>query len=657
MSTPEKYFGGAQEVVLSFLQRTLPFNELSQPQLEDLSQAAVIGFYPKGKLILEQNKTDVSDLYVIQKGGVRVFLKSDDGSETLVDYRGEGAYFGAIALVQGSKANLNVQTVEDSFCYLFPGHVFLDLIGKNPGFATHYLKSLSQKLVESTYSELRRRNHARRSEDNIYLFASKISDIAHREPESVTLHDPIHKAAAKMAELGIGSLLVKNVAGDISGIITDKDLTSKVVARRLSYDEPVERIMTGQIRTIQGSALCFDAILEMMIQGVHHLAVETGGKISGVITAHDMLIAQGNSPIFLLREIDSQKEITGIYSLSGKTVSVIRALIEEGAKADNVARVISVLNDRIIHRLLTLMTDEFGPPPVPFCWIVMGSEGRKEQTFRTDQDNAIIYEDPPDDWESVKKTKLYFRRFGNQAIKHLTACGYPLCKGDMMASVSRWRKSYSVWVGYFDQWMEATDPLETLNAKILFDFRPIFGSMELGAKLRTHITKQAQKSDAFLKHIVNDCLTIEPPLSFFRNFIVERDGEHKNRLDLKLRGLTPVVDFARVMALKHGKIVTNTIDRLSELMQDGLIEKEICSDLLEAYNFVMHLRLVGQLRLIEKGLEPHNFINPADLSDLEKITLKESFAVIKRTQGYAAKIKPRIVKIERTSASETKVSS
>ena len=329
-----------------------------------------------------------------------------------MDYRGEGATFGALSLIRDSAANLNVQTVEDTFCYLSPKHEFLNLIAKNPGLATHYLKSLSQKLVGSAYSELRSRNPVQRSEDNIYLFASKISDIADREPKSVTIGDSIHKAAAQMAELGIGSLLVKNGAGDVAGIITDKDLTSKVVARRLSYDEPVETIMTGPIKTIQDSAFCFDAVLEMMSQGVHHLAVETGGKISGIITAHDILIAQGSSPISLLREIDSQTEIVGLYSLSGKTVSVIRGLIEEGAKADNVARVISVLNDRIIHRLLTLMVDEFGPPPVPFCWIVMGSEGRKEQTFRTDQDNAIVYEDPPDDWEAIKKTKLYFRRFG-----------------------------------------------------------------------------------------------------------------------------------------------------------------------------------------------------------------------------------------------------
>ncbi len=639
MSTQDKYFGAAKEVVLSFLQTTLPFNELNLPHLESLAQTAVIAFYPKGTLILEQDKTEVSDLYLIQKGGVRVFLRGDDSSETLVDYRGEGASFGALSLIRDSRANLNVQTVEDTFCYLFPKYVFLDLIGKNPGFATHYLKSLSQKLVGSAYLELRSRNLSERSEDNIYLFSSRISEITNREAKSVMLDDPIQKAAAKMTELGIGSLMVRNGSGEIVGIVTDKDLTSKVVAKKLDYDERVEKIMTGPVKTIPDSALCFDAVLEMMKEGVHHLAVEKNGQICGILTAHDILIAQGSSPLFLLKEIDTQDHIEGLYSLSGKTAPVIRGLIEEGAKADNVARVISVLNDRIIQRLLTLMVEEFGPPPVPFCWIVMGSEGRKEQTFKTDQDNAIIYLDPPDDWETVKKTKLYFRRFGNQVIKHLTACGYPLCKGEMMASFSKWRKPYLVWVEYFNRWMGTTDALETLNAKIFFDFRAIFGDLTIGTALRDHITKQAQKSQAFLKNLTNDCLTIEPPLSFFRNFIVERDGEHKNRLDLKLRGLTPVVDFARMMALKHGKTETNTIDRITELQQDNHISNDVCSDLLEAYNFVMHLRLVGQLRLIEKKAEPHNFINPADLSDLEKTTLKEAFAVIKRTQNYAAKIR------------------
>ncbi|MGC8658357.1 MAG: putative nucleotidyltransferase substrate binding domain-containing protein [Desulfomonilaceae bacterium] len=639
MARQGKYFGAAKEVVLSFLERTLPFNELSPSQLDSLSQSAMIAFYPKGKLIMEQDRTEVLNLYVIQKGGVRVFLKSDDGSETLVDYRGEGASFGALALIRGSRANLNVQTVEDTFCYLFPDHLFTELIAKNPAFATHYLKSLSQKLVESAYSELRFRDTLRRSEDSIYLFASKISDIARGDPKSVDMDDSIHNAAKKMSEFGIGSLLVKNHTGDFVGIVTHKDLTSKVVAKRLGYDEPVRKIMSGPIRTVSGSALCFDAVLEMMTQGLSHLVVESAGNINGIVTAHDILVAQGSSPLFLLREIDSQNEIRGLYALSRKIVPIVRSLIEEGAKADNIARVISVLNDRMIHRLLTLMIEDFGPPPVPFCWIVMGSEGRKEQTFRTDQDNAIIYEEPLNEWEMVKRTKLYFRRFGNQAIKHLVACGYPLCKWEMMASFSRWRKPYNVWVGYFERWIAETDPVETLNAKILFDFRPIFGSMEIGAKLRTMVSQKAQKSEVFLKHLASDCLAIEPPLSFFRNFLVERNGEHKNRVDLKLRGLTPVVDFARMMALKYGKTVTNTIDRLTTLMKDGHIDKEVCSDLLEAYNFVMHLRLVWQLRVIEKGSEPHNFVDPADLSDLEKITLKEAFSVIKRTQIYAARIR------------------
>ena len=351
MSTQDRYFGRAKDVVLSFLQSTLPFNDLPISSLQDLAHSAVVAFYPKGTLILEQDETDVSDLYLIQKGGVRVFLKGLDSSETLVDYRGEGASFGALSLIfRDSRANLNVQTVEDTFCYLFPRHAFLNLINLNPGFAAHYLKSLSQKLVGSAYSELRSRNLSERSEENIFLFTSKISDITNKEPQSVLVKSSIQSAAARMSELGIGSLLVKDESGDVKGIITDKDLTAKVVAKRLSYDEPVDVIMTGPIKTIPANALCFDAVLEMLTGGVHHLAVETDKKITGIITAHDILVAQGSSPLFLMREIDSQNSIEALYSLSGKTVSVIRGLIEEGAKADNVARVIAVLNDRIIKQ-------------------------------------------------------------------------------------------------------------------------------------------------------------------------------------------------------------------------------------------------------------------------------------------------------------------
>jgi CBS domain-containing protein len=295
---------------------------------------------------------------------------------------------------------------------------------------------------------------------------------------------------------------------------------------------------------------------------------------------------------------------------------------------------ITVINDRIVERVLSLLCEETGPAPYPFCWITFGSEGRKEQTFKTDQDNALIYETPPEDWDAIKQGKLFFRRFGNKAIEYLEKCGYPLCPGQMMASNPRWRKPYAVWRNYFDKWIAAPEPQEVLHATIFFDFRPVFGDIRLGDDLRRHLTREAPHKGIFLMHLAKECLTGRPPLTFFRNFIVEKDGEHKNRLDLKTRGLVPFVNFARLLSLKHGVQETNTLGRLSALAEGDCIPRELYNDTRDAYEFQMQLRLVHQLRMIESKRQPDNYIDPTELSDLEKQTLREAFAVVGRIQMY-----------------------
>ena len=327
-------------------------------------------------------------------------------------------------------------------------------------------------------------------------------------------------------------------------MITDKDLRAKVVAMGLDYTTPVATIMSSPVHKIPTQAVCFDALLQMMNEQVHHLAVQRNDEVVGVITAHDIMVNQGASPLYLFREIGAQRKIEGLFSLAEKAPQVVRALVEEGAKANNVTRMITVLNDHIAQKVISLLHEEMGPAPYKFCWMTLGSEGRKEQTFKTDQDNALIYETPPDNWDSVKEGKLYFRRFGNKAIEYLEKCGYPLCPGEIMASNPKWRKPYAVWKDYFDNWMNAPEPQEVLNATIFFDFRPGYGATQLAERLRDYLCLQAPNKGIFLMHLAKDCIQGRPPLTFFRNFIVEKDGKYKNRLDLKTRGLTPFVDFA-----------------------------------------------------------------------------------------------------------------
>lgn len=628
----------AREVVIEFLQKTLPFCNLAPSEITELGTSCAVGFYPKGATVCIQDFTEVRHLYVIQRGGVRIYVTSEDSVETLVDYRGEGASFGALSLMKGGKAHLNVQTVEDTFCFLLNKHAFMNVIRNNPQFSQHFSRIMSSDLTGSAYSELRCKHLGARAENAFHLFTCQIGDVVSKPPEIIPASESVSKAAERMARLEIGSLLVSDESEKIVGILTDKDLRKKVVAKRMDYDAHVGTIMAAPLLTVSAHAPCFEAILQMMRSQVHHLAVERHNEIVGVITAHDILVFQGNAPFYLLQEIVSQKKMEGLYGLSQKVPSVIRTLIEEGAKAHNITRMISVLHDHIIQRLLTLLQEKMGPPPARFFWMVMGSEGRKEQTFRADQDNALVYEDPGEGWDNIKQAKLYFRHFGNSAVEHLAACGYPLCTHHMMASNARWRKPYPAWTGYFEQWMLTADPDEALYPKFFFDFRPLYGDQALAQKLKDQVTKSAAESKSFLNRLAKDCLAILPPLSFFRNFIVEKDGEHKNRLDLKLRGLVPLVDFARVMALKHGIQETNTLERLTLLEQGGQITRDLHIELTEAYEFLMQLRLVHQLKMMEAGEEPHNHLDPAQLSELEKKTLKEAFGVISRMQTYVGKI-------------------
>jgi len=629
----------APEVVVDFLSGVMPFDSLDKETLLDVARHIRVDFFPKGTRLLTAGETEPEYLYFIQRGGAKSFLTDDEGEVTLKDYRGEGATIGALPIIHGTMANLDIEMVEDTFCFLLPREVFLDLIQNQPGFAQYYLKSFSEKIVNTAYTELRRHRMGRRGDEELYLFTMKVGDIIKNTPRKVPTTATIQEAAQAMATYRIGSLLIHEPDDDeaIVGIITDRDLRNKVIAAGRDYQEPVATIMTSPVATVLSKAICFDVLLKMMSTGIHHLAVERKGKIIGVVTSHDIMLLQGTSPYSLFKEISKQRQIQGLYPLSQKIPDIIRNLIKEGAKAGDIARMISLLNDQILERMLSLLEDELGPPPVPYCWLLMGSEGRREQTFKTDQDNAIIYADPADDAEA-EVAREYFYVFAEKAIDHLVNCGYPLCPGEIMARNPKWCQPVSTWKEYFARWISTPDPEELLHVTIFFDFRPGFGKTALAQELRKFLGEQTRRQEIYLLHLARECMTVRAPLSFFKSFIVEKDGEHKNKLDLKTKGLTPFVNFARVMALKDGVRETNTLARLQVLAEEGHIAEDLWISAREAYEMQMQLRIIHQLAQIEEGILPDNYIDPGQLTDLEKKMLKESFEVVERLHGVLRSI-------------------
>ncbi|MDY6952394.1 MAG: putative nucleotidyltransferase substrate binding domain-containing protein, partial [Thermodesulfobacteriota bacterium] len=279
----------------------------------------------------------------------------------------------------------------------------------------------------------------------------------------------------------------------------------------------------------------------------------------------------------------------------------------------------------------SLKIEGLGEPPVPYCWLALGSEGRKEQTLRTDQDNAIIYSDPESGAE--KSVHDYFLRLASGVVFGLERCGFPLCKGGIMANNPKWCQPERTWKGYFSRWINKASPEDLRNCTIFFDFRALAGTAALAQRLRTFLNEDIELNRAFLRHLTTNALYNGPPLGFLRALVVEKTGDHKDELNLKMRGLVPLVDAIRVLALSAQISATNTLHRLELIKKKGLLSEDLAEDTKEAFNFIMFLRLHHHMAQKEQDLEPSDYIDPRALPKLQGKSLIESFHVIRDLQG------------------------
>jgi CBS domain-containing protein len=297
---------------------------------------------------------------------------------------------------------------------------------------------------------------------------------------------------------------------------------------------------------------------------------------------------------------------------------------------------ITEINDRLLKKVLEITEREFGPPPLPYCWIVFGSEGRKEQTYKTDQDNAIIYTDPQTDKEA-EAAENYFSTFSVSVKNALLKCGFPLCQGDYMASNPKWRQPIATWKEYFSQWIYSPTSEAILSSCILFDFRPVYGNFTLTDQLRDHLQERLKDQDIFLKLMAQLTVKLRPPIGFFKSFIVEKSGEHKNKLNLKFTCLAPLVNIARLFSLEENIRETATLDRLLVLRDSHRIVMEYGEDLEHAFEFLTMLRIRQQHAQIEAGIEPDNFIDPGELTNFERKVFKETCQLIAKVQDLINK--------------------
>jgi signal-transduction protein with cAMP-binding, CBS, and nucleotidyltransferase domain/predicted metal-dependent phosphoesterase TrpH/PAS domain-containing protein len=448
-------------------------------------------------------------------------------------------------------------------------------------------------------------------------------------PVFCDMRDPVSKGASLMTARGASAVVV-TADGEPVGLVTDTDIRARLVAGGLPPDRPLLSIMSAPLVSIEARALVYEAILAMREKDVDHLIVrDETGQVAGVVRHRELLLFHRYSLAVLTQEIRHAPSAEAIAAARRGLPSLVKVLVEGGAKARNITRAVTAVTDAVVIRLLELGAAGLGPAPARFSFIALGSEGREEQTLASDQDHAIIFEDVPEEAEA--DVQAYFLKLGKFVSDGMALSGYPLCLGEIMSSNPRWCQPLRTWKRCFAEWLGTAEPKDILDLKIFFDFRTIHGEMEFAAELRRHIDEVLGQEPPFLLHYAQYTLQYKAPLSFFGHIVLDEGKEGLRTFNIK-DAMMPVVNFARLYAFRHGVAGVNTLDRLHALLDVGTIRETLHDEAVKVYDYLMELRLAHQAQALDRGAAPGNDIDPRELTHLEETLLKQAFAQIANIQ-------------------------
>ena len=421
------------------------------------------------------------------------------------------------------------------------------------------------------------------------------------------------------------------------GIITDKDLRRKIATGRFPLDTTVDQIMSSPVVTVSPEVTVASVQIEMVRHKIHHLCVTKdgtpGSQVLGVISEHDLLILQGNNPAVLIRDVRRSTTTRDMRDIRERAEELLQQYLNQEVSIAYISSIMSAINDEIIRHCVAmseqeLLDTEFQRPDVPFCWLSLGSEGREEQLLRTDQDNALVYGDVSA--EKSESVKAYFLELASRTNDRLNEVGFVYCPADMMARNPKWCLPLREWKEQFSAWINTPTPKAVMHTTIFFDFRPVYGDKGLSAELTEHIFDEITDQSNFLSYLAAEALHNPPPLTFFRNFVVERGGEHEDEFDIKARAMMPLTDAARVLIL-HAQVghINNTFRRFEKLAELEPQNRELFDSAADAYEILMRLRTLQGLKNKDSG----RYFDPAELTKMERIHLRNCFQPVKELQS------------------------
>lgn len=597
-----------------------PFDELPEETLDDIAKRVQVAYFKSGSDILEHNQP-VQELHYIRSGAVDIYRRSGQLYNRLT----EGDIFAQAGLLRGNRVRFPAKAIEDTLIYFIPEVLFHQLCEDHDSFAD-FVDTEGQSRLKSEVDS-----------NTSKLINIKVRKLIGHPAVMLPFDATLQEAATLMTEQDVSSLVVvdNQQHGDsgqpnMVGIITDRDFRTRAIAEGLPADTAISAVMSPEPITLQSDDSLFEAMLCMLRHNVHHLPVLHRRRPLGVINLSDIVKYESQSSLYLVSNIFKRKSASELQDLLPDVRATFVSMVENDLSADMIGRTMASIGRSFTQRLLTLGEEQLGPPPVPYCFLALGSMGRDEQLVVTDQDNALILADSFDPAQHDE----YFRKLAAIVSDGLAACGYTYCKGDIMATNKRWRQPLKVWKQYFTQWIEQPNPETLLHSNIFFDLDAVSGEADFAEQLKELIATKAAHNDQFLAMMARNALNRTPPLGFFRTFVMETDGEQKNVINIKRRGTAPLTDLIRIHALACSSKEQNSFDRLDAIAQTKLMPPESIERLRYALEFLSLARIRHQALDLQQNREPDNNIEPENVSAAERHGLKSAFQNLSNAQNF-----------------------
>lgn len=617
-----------------YLQQHELFRHLTPEQLEILLHQGRIQVFDKNHTVIHATETE-PDLFLLLEGMCKNTILTDDGTEKTVRFYVPGDLAGMISAVTQKNMNFTVQTVEKSRFFIIPHLLFQQCMHQNVSFAEMVAKDMSNRL-HNLYQTLHHEFSYQATGMDPYPFRKKIGEIMTSPVVTMSGNPNVLELARYMTDNRVSSVVLTEQDTPVKGIITEKDILRLVAANRDLSQTRAEEIVTGQpIITLPPDAYFYEALLVMVKHRIKHIPVVHDQHLVGMVTMHNLTRARGMAVLSIVDEIEHQTSIEGLAESRSHVRRFLDAMLKENAAAHEICAIISELNDRILRRIILLseqemVAEQMGPPPVEYCWLAMGSEGRKEQTLATDQDNAIIYMDVES--SELEQVDQYFALLAEKIVSGLERCGFPRCEGGVMAVNRKWRRSFSEWKREINNWLNNLDGDEVRNFTIFLDFRGVYGHIQLAEELRQHLHNQGKNQTFLFNRLARDDSSHPVPIGLFGRFITEKNEQDQSIIDLKHGGVMHIVNAARIFALREGISETSTMGRLNLLKQAGVYNEREHKEISEAFNTLMSMRIQLNMEQQDQGQPLNNNIPLESLSREDKLKLKKSLSTVKWVQ-------------------------